>query len=46
MNSLHYAEVRPRASLTFLQIYLDWKETGIKIVLEDEWMKMTGNSSP
>ena len=40
MNSLHYAEVRPKVALTFLQIYLDWKETGIKIVLEEEWMKM------
>ncbi len=40
MNSLHYAEVRPKVALTFLQIYLDWKKTGIKIVLEGEWMNM------
>ncbi|RLE33195.1 MAG: hypothetical protein DRJ61_07735 [Acidobacteria bacterium] len=40
MNSLHYAEIRPKVALTFLQIYLDWKEIGIKIVLEEEWMKM------
>ena len=45
MNSLHYAEVRPKVALTFLQIYLDWKETGIKIVLEDEWMKMKEQSN-
>lgn len=44
MNSLHYAVVKPPAALTFLQIYLDWKETGIKIVLEDEWMKMKEQS--
>ncbi len=32
--------IERRADPASLQIYLDWKEIGIKIVLEDEWMKM------
>jgi hypothetical protein len=43
MNSVHYVMVAPKVSLTFLQIFLDWKKTGIKIVLEDEWLKIKNN---
>lgn len=34
-----HAWIQPKVALTFLQIYLDYEETGIKIVLEDEWLK-------
>ena len=31
--------VEPAVALTFVQIYLDYEEAGIKIVLEDEWLR-------
>ncbi len=33
-----HAWIEPKVALTFLQIYLDLEETGIKVVLEDEWL--------
>lgn len=33
------AWIEPKVALTFLQIYLDHEQTGIKVVLEDEWLK-------
>lgn len=34
-----HAWIEPKVALTFLQIYLDHEQTGIKVVLEDEWLK-------
>ena len=34
-----YAVVEPKVALTFLQILLDYEESGIRIVLEDDWRR-------
>ena len=34
-----HAWIEPKVALTFLQIHLDYEQTGIKVVLEDEWLK-------
>ena len=38
-GNAHVAWIQPKVALTFAQVFLDYEEAGIKIVLEDEWVK-------